>query len=556
MLTHIYIKDLVIVSTLDLALGPGMTALTGETGAGKSILIDALGLALGDKADNIMIRSGCERAEVSAELDLSRHPQALEWLADNGLEEGLQCILRRRLTRDARARGFINGRPVTQAQLQALGALLVDIHGQHAHQSLLRPVEQRQLLDAYGGCTALARQLAERFRQYRATRSRLEQLEAAARDRAARLELLSFQREELEHLAVSAEELRELDEEQRRLRNLDRLQEGSSRLLEILYDEETGIERRLGRALAELDGLLDYAAGLTEPRGLVESALIQIQEAAGGLRGFVESLDLDPQRLEVVEQRLSDIHDAARKLRVPPEGLPQRLEELCSELQGLERADSEVEELRCEVQVQRASYLEQAALLSAARHTAAEALAVTVSGSMQTLAMDGGTFSVQITPLPEDQAGAGGLESIEFLVSANPGQPLQPLARVASGGELSRISLAIQVATAECGQVPTLIFDEVDVGIGGGVAEIVGQLLRHLGAARQVLCVTHLPQVAAQAHHHLQVKKETRDGHTLTAIRPLGEDDRVAEVARMLGGLEITDMTLAHAREMLGTAEG
>ena len=556
MLTHIAIKDLAIVTTLELEFAPGMSALTGETGAGKSILIDALGLALGEKADNAMIRPGCERAEVSAEFDLAGHPQALAWLTEQGLEEETQCLVRRQLARDARNRAFINGRPVPQGQLQTLGTLLVDIYGQHAHQSLVRAAEQRQLLDGYAGTDSLARQVAESFRHYRAANDRLRSLESATADRAARLELLTFQREELERLAVTPETLRELDEEQRRLRNIGRLQEDCARLLQRLYDGEPCIESQLHETLGEVDGLLGFTTLLDEPRGLIESALIQLQEAAGGLRVFAESLELDPQRLEQVEERLSDLYGAARKYRIAPEALPQRLAEIHGELADLEQTDLQVTHWQREVATQRDRYRELATRLSEARQNTAARLSSTVTTSMQTLAMAGGEFVVQLTPLDEVQAGAGGLEAVAFLVRTNPGQPLQPLARVASGGELSRISLALQVATTSCGQVPTLIFDEVDVGIGGGVAEIVGQLLRRLGTARQVLCVTHLPQVAAQAHHHLLVQKQAHAGQTYTEIRPLEAETRVTEIARMLGGLEMTEMTLAHAREMLAGAGG
>ncbi len=555
MLTHIYVKDLAIVSTLELELSNGMTTLTGETGAGKSILIDALGLTLGDKTDNSMIRAGCARAEISAGFDLSHHPKAMAWLEENGLDDDGHCILRRRLALDARSRAYINGRPVPLHQIQSLGAQLVDIHGQHAHQSLLRAGEQRRLLDEYAGAAELAQQVADRFRDYRAAQVRLEELQAQARDRTSRLELLTFQRNELEALEVTEQELQELDQEQRRLHNTGHLRETSARLLQALYEDEHSIQSGLSRAVLELDELLAFSTHLSEPRELIEGAMIQVQEAAGALRDFADGLELDPQRLEQVEQRLSAIHDSARKYRSTPEELPARLEEISRVLAGLEDADLELEQLQLQVAELRAQYLAVASELSRRRREAATHLSETVTASMQTLGMDSGRFDVRVEELDEEKAGATGLDALAFLVSANPGQPLQPLIKVASGGELSRISLGIQVATAECGRVPTLIFDEVDVGIGGGVAEIVGQLLRRLGDSRQILCVTHLPQVAAQAHRQLQVKKQTRDGQTYTGITPLAPEQRVEEVARMLGGVEITKKTLAHAREMLAAAE-
>jgi len=556
MLTSIFVKDLAIVSTLELELGDGMSALTGETGAGKSILIDALGLTLGDKSDNAMIRAGCKRAEISAEFDLSGHAEALAWLEENGLDDDGQCILRRMLVRDSRSRAYINGRPVPLQQIQALGGKLVDIHGQHQHQSLLRPNEQRRLLDAYAGAGELAQQVAERFGDYRNARTRLDELQTQARDRTSRLELLGYQRDELEELAVTTEEIQELDQEQRRLQNTGRLQETSARLMQSLYDDEHSIESGLNRAVLELDELLAFSDHLGEPRELIEGAMIQVQEAAGSLRDFADGLELDPQRLEHVEQRLSDIHDASRKYRCTPEELPERLDEIRRELATLENADLELEQLEREVAGLHEHYLGDATELSRRRQEAGTRLSETVTASMQTLGMGGGRFEVQIEALEEQKAAAAGLDNVSYQVSANPGQPPQPLAKVASGGELSRISLAIQVATAECGRVPTLIFDEVDVGIGGGVAEIVGQLLQRLGGARQILCVTHLPQVAAQAHHQLQVKKQTRDGQTHTGITPLTAKQRVEEVARMLGGVEITETTLAHAREMLEAGGG
>ena len=554
MLTHIYVNDLAIVSTLELELSGGMSALTGETGAGKSILIDALGLTLGDKSDNAMIRAGCGRAEISAGFDLSHHPEAVAWLEENGLDDDGHCILRRLLVRDTSSRAYINGRPVPLQQIQSLGAQLVDIHGQHAHQSLLRAGEQRRLLDEYAGAAELTQQVADRFRDYRAARTRLEALQAQARDRASRLELLAFQRDELEALAVTGQELQELDQEQRRLHNTGHLQETSARLLQALYDDEHSIQSGLNRAVMQMDELLAFSSHLSEPRELIEGAMIQVQEAASALRDFADGLELDPQRLDQVEQRLSAIHDSARKYRSTPEELPARLEEICRELAELENADLELEQLERQAAGLREQYLAAAAELSQRRQGAAARLSETVTASMQTLGMDGGSFEARVEALEEEKAGVTGLDAIAFLVSANPGQSLQPLAKVASGGELSRISLGIQVATAECGRVPTLIFDEVDVGIGGGVAEIVGQLLRRLGDTRQILCVTHLPQVAAQAHRQLQVKKQTRDGQTYTGIAPLAPDQRVEEVARMLGGVEITKKTLAHAREMLAVA--
>lgn len=551
MLNHILIKDLAIVTAVELDLATGMTALTGETGAGKSILIDALGLALGDKADATLIRADCDRAEITASFELPERSQAHAWLRENALEEEGACIMRRLLVRNGRSRAFVNGRPVALQQLRELGEVLVDIHGQHDHQSLLRVKQQGALLDAYGQHAPLVGEVAALYRRYRNAASRLEQLRRASSDRAARLDLLRYQEDELSALDLAAEELTGLDEEQKRLRNIDRLRESCAALLHRLYDADRSVQGELSAAGSELGDLAALDERLNDPRELLESALIQLQEAASSLRDYADGLELDPGRLRQVEDRLEQIHDLARKYRVRPEQLPETLEALRTELEQLAAADFEVEHLTEEVAALHADYLDQARTLSARRATAGERLGATVTESMQTLGMAGGRFQAHIRIVEDDQAGSNGLDRVEFLVSANPGQPLKPLSKVASGGELSRISLAIQVATAECGRIPTLVFDEVDVGIGGGVAEIVGRLLRQLGAARQVLCVTHLPQVAAQAHHHLQVRKFARDSQTFTAISSLTPEQRIEEIARMLGGVAITATTLDHAREMI-----
>ena len=551
MLTHIAIRDLVIVSRLELELAYGMTALTGETGAGKSILIDALGLALGEKADAGMIRGGCERAEVTAAFDLGHCSEARDWLAEQALDDRDDCVIRRVLVREGRARAFINGRSASGAQLRDLGDLLVDIHGQHAHQSLLRPAAQCTLLDAYGGQQRRAAEVAELHRRWRELDTRLRALTAARQQRAERMDLLRFQVQELADLSLGEGELDALDAEQRRLANLGSLQGITAALVERLYDGDGALRDQLGHAGSELASLADIDPRLKETRELVDSATVQVEEAASNLRQYLDDLDMDPRRLAEVEERLGRIHDLARKYRVLPEQLLATLAERETELHALEQDDQAAGTLEADRDAAFKALLDAGRALSEARRAAAERLGETVTASMQELGMAGGHFAVGLERLADAEVNANGLDSIAFQVSANPGQPLQPLAKVASGGELSRISLAIQVATAELGRIPTLVFDEVDVGIGGGVAEIVGRLLRRLGEARQVLCVTHLPQVAAQAHAQLRVQKQAIDGQTYTEIAPLGEDTRVDEIARMLGGTEITATTRAHAAEML-----
>ncbi len=556
MLRHLHVKDLAIVDSLELELGPGLTALTGETGAGKSILIDALGLALGDRADSGMIRAGRERAEITAVFDLSDQVEAAAWLEEHDLDDGGECILRRVLNVRGRGRAFINGSPAPIQSLQALGDSLVDIQGQHAHQSLLRRDRQRLLLDAYAGHEPLAAEVANLYRGYRREQEQLDALRAAAADRATRIDFLRHQVGELLDLGLEPEELRQLDEEHARLSHAGQLQETCGQTIALLYEDEASVNGLLGRAAADIARLQAIDPALGETRELLEAALIQVDEASSNLRHYAAGLDMDPRQLERVEQRLAAIHDLARKHRVTPEELPARQAALQADLDQLENADVHLSELEQRVEALRGDYMEQARELSAQRHAAAARLGEQVTAAMQELGMAGGRLAVELEAVPEDQPAPGGLERPEFLVSANPGQAPQPLAKVASGGELSRISLAIQVVTAQCGQVPTLIFDEVDVGIGGRVAEIVGQLLRRLGESRQVLCVTHLPQVAAQGHGHLRVRKHSKKQETRAEITPLVEQDRVDEIARMLGGIEITEQTRAHATEMIGRAQG
>ena len=554
MLSQLLIRDLAIVTTLELDLHAGLTALTGETGAGKSILIDALGLALGERADNGMIRAGSERAEVTAVFDIGAQASVSDWLREQELDDGDECILRRSLNREGRSRAYINGRPVPLQQLQALGGLLVEIHGQHAHQSLLKGSHQRHLLDAYGGHLELAQETAGHFKAYLKSRKELDELVAAAADRASRIDLLQYQQNELATLDLSTEELATLDQEQRRLSHLDQLRQQCAEIVSGLDEREPSLRSLLARYGDQLAEMQNLDEALSEPREMLEGALIQVDESLAFLQSYLSDLEVDPAALQAVEERLEAIHDAARKYRAAPQELPQRLTEIEQELNQLEHADVELAALEQQVSVQLASYQSTAAKLCKAREKAAKRLSKEITQAMQELGMQGGVFAVDLSPLAQEKAGAQGTETVEFQVSANPGMPLQPLSRVASGGELSRISLAIQVSTIRYGETPTLVFDEVDVGIGGGVAEIVGQMLRTLGGSRQILCVTHLPQVAAQAMHHLQVSKSAEKQETRTRIAPLEAEQRIEEIARMLGGVKITDQTLAHAREMVDLA--
>ena len=554
MLTHLQIRDLAVVSSLELELSSGLTALTGETGAGKSILIDALGLALGERADKSMIRTGCERAEVTAVFDITAHTTISDWLVSETLDEAGECIMRRSLSREGRSRAFINGRPIPLQQLQTLGGLLVEIHGQHAHQSLLKKRHQRYLLDAYGGHLTLADETDREYRAYQVSRTKLDQLIAEAADQASRLDLLSYQQNELASLDLSLEELEQIDHEHKRLSHLDQLRAQCGDIVNGLDETEPSIRSLLARYTEQLESLLAVDDTLGTAHEMLAGALIQVDESLGFLRNYLSNQEIDPAALQQLEERLEAIHDCARKYRVSPQQLPERLQTIEQELSQLKNADVELASLEQQVGDQHKTYLDLARKLSQARRETAERLGSEISQMMQKLGMKGGKFAVNLIPIPDENGGAQGLEQIEFQVSANPGMPLQPLSKVASGGELSRISLAIQVATIRYGSTPTLVFDEVDVGIGGGVAEVVGQLLRTLGENRQILCVTHLPQVAAQAMHHLQVRKQSKRDETRTSISRLQPGDRIEEIARMLGGVKITEQTLAHAKEMVDMA--
>jgi len=548
MLRHLAIRDFVIVDRLELEFAAGFGALTGETGAGKSILIDALALALGERADAGVLRAGCDKAEVAATFDIGKLPQVGAWLAANDLETEDELILRRVLDAGGRSRGYINGSPATAQQLREVGEFLVDIHGQHAHQSLLRADAQRALLDSHAGLTASAQQVATAYRSWRDALQTLQSASAGAEALEREREQLKWQVRELDTLAFTCAEWAELEVEHRRLGHAASLIEGAQFALDVLADGEAACAGQVDRVATRLDGLASYDPVLQDVAGLLQSAQAELAEAVSTLRRYVDRVDLDPARLAEVERRMEAVLACARKYRVQAAELPVLLADWQARLAAL-NASADLAGLSARVAAARAEFLRLAELLSAGRRRVAGEMGAAVSALMQQLALATGRFEVALLPLAE--GAAYGLEQVEFRVGGLAGQEAKPLAKVASGGELSRISLAIQVLTSRSASVPTLIFDEVDVGIGGGVAEIVGRLLRELGGERQVLCVTHLPQVAARAEWQWQVSKETRDGATLSSIQPLGDDQRVREIARMLGGVEVTDITLAHARELL-----
>ena len=552
MLKFLAIRDFVIVSSLELDFSAGFTALTGETGAGKSILIDALSLALGERGDVTMVRNGCERAEIAAEFDIAALPHLQAWLSEQELagDDGV-CLLRRVLDANGRSRGFINGRSATLQQMRDAGEQLLDIHGQHAHQSLLRPDAQRALLDGYAGVTADAEKVAALYRDWQALRRRRISLSENADAVAAERELLRFQRDELEGLGFNAADWQELQADYARLAHAASLLETAAFGIETLSEADTACLAQLNALMARLRDGMAHDASLGETLRMLESAQAELQEAVYALRHYQQRLDTDPQRLHEQEQRIQDVMDAARKHRVAPEQLDETLQRIMARLAEL-GGDADLAALEQQEKSTQQNYLAAARKLTTTRKKAADKLAREITEAMQTLAMQGGSFAVALLPLADGNV--CGLETIEFQVAANPGVPVRSLTKVASGGELSRISLAIQVAASQVASVPTLIFDEVDSGIGGRVAEIVGHLLKKLGKDYHVLCVTHLPQVAAAADHQWQVSKAAENGVTLSHIAVLDGGQRVEEIARMLGGVKITETTRKHAAEMLGVA--
>ena len=548
MLRRLTIRDFVLVDRLELEFATGFGALTGETGAGKSILVDALAFALGDRADTGLIRNGAERAEVSAEFDLAGLHDAEVWLRERDLDADGGLLLRRVLDAGGRSRAYLNGSPVTVQQLREVAESLVDIHGQHAHQSLLRSDAQRLLLDSHAGLRSLQDDVAAAWRSWREARNLLDTASSGAAALAEEKEQLEWQVRELEMLGFSGEEWEQLNIEHKRLANATRLVEAARFSLDVLAESESACEAQIEAAADRIDDLTEFDPALSEVGALLHSAQTELAEAVSALRRYADRVDLDPQRLSEVESRIDAVLSCARKYRTVPDELPELLERWQGRLSVLgETAD--VVALEEKVQTVRKRYETLAGKLTKARAAAAIALGKDVSKVMQQLALAGGRFDVAL--LPVVAGSANGNEQIEFRISGLAGTDARALAKVVSGGELSRISLAIQVVTSQAASVPTLIFDEVDVGIGGGVAEVVGRLLRELGAERQVLCVTHLPQVAARANWQWQVSKSAQNGVLRSRVVQLDETGRVEELARMLGGVEITAITRQHAREML-----
>ncbi|MGF1695083.1 DNA repair protein RecN [Vibrio lamellibrachiae] len=551
MLAHLSVNNFAIVKSLQLELSKGMTSITGETGAGKSIAIDALGLCLGGRAEAGMVRQGEEKTEVSAAFLLDNNLLASRWLEDNDLLDGSECILRRTITKEGRSRAFINGSPVPLSQLKSLSQLLINIHGQHAHHQLMKSDYQMAMLDQYAGHLNLLKNTRNTYQQWRQADNLLKKLKENSQQNQAQKQLLEYQIKELNELSLGEDEYEQLEQEHKRLSNSGELASTCQQAIELIYEgEEVNALSILQSANQSLVQLAELDETLTELPSMVAEAIIQIEEVNAELRGYLDNIDVDPARMAYVEERFSKVMLIARKHHVMADGLYQHHQDLLAQIEALDCSDERLDELEQELEGKYQTFLSASEKLNKSRCRYAKELNKLISQSMHELSMEKAKFQISV-----DSEGAHpsplGMDSVCFLVSTNPGQPLQPIAKVASGGELSRISLAIQVITAQKVETPSLIFDEVDVGISGPTAAVVGKMLRTLGQSTQVLCVTHLPQVAGCGHQQLFVAKATKAGKTETKMHSLGTEERITELARLLGGSEITQSTLANAKELL-----
>lgn len=550
MLASIQIKNFALIEQLELDFHTGMTVITGETGAGKSIVIDALGLALGERADAASIRFGAEKADISASFTIAADSLANQWLAQQELDDGNECILRRVIAKEGRSRCFINGRSATLSMLRELGDLLVDIHGQHAHQSLLKPLQQLLLLDELTDDTAPLQEVKSLAAEHRKIASQLHELQQDTSQRQERSELLAYQLRELEALSLTESSIQQLEQDHARASNMQQLTQSTQQAMNDIFDQEPGLFGQLLHFQEQFKTLSEKDPALTAAYELLLSANSNLEEVKSELRHYQDSLDMDPEQLNELDERLTTLFDLARKHQVDMAELPTTEQQIRDELTQLEQASENTEELEQRLKQIEQEYRQAAEKLTKQRKQIAKQLSADVTKRMQSLGMDGGKLTIELQPHNENFSRHGN-EQVAFLVTANPGQPLQPLAKVASGGELSRISLAIQVITAEKRVTPCLIFDEVDVGIGGQTADIVGRMLENISQHAQVICVTHQAQVAARGAHHLRAIKTRHKNATETAMASLESHLRIEEIARMVGGQDITDSTLQHAKELL-----
>ncbi len=551
MLTHLSISNYAIAKQLDLNFGRGMTVITGETGAGKSITLDALGLTLGDRSDSNSVGVHGDSAEIHAGFDIEDNAEITQWLQERDLAHNHELLLRRVIFRDGKSRAYINGRPATLQDLKMLGAHLVEIHGQHDHQSLLKRDNQRKLLDTFAKAQELSGGVAAKMRQYRKLEQQLRASTSQSMEQTARAQLLRYQVDELALLALAPGELAELEHTQVRLAQTEEALASNQRAMELCCGDDNGASISLHRAIKVLEQVAAPGQALNSALQLLYNARIQLEEAEVSLKEHADSLEFDDQQLQQIEARLSQAYQIARKHRVQPSDLPALTARLQAELASIDGGDDMRAALEVELKKTRAQALQMAQELTTHRRSAAAALSEAVNSLLSSLRMQHCRFQVALLPLEEPSH--CGLEEIEFRISTDAGREPQPLGRIASGGELSRVGLAIQVATTDSRRTPTMIFDEVDAGIGGGVAEVVGNLLRELGKNCQVICITHLAQVACKGHHHFVVAKHHAPKQTSATINSLDENEKVAEIARMLGGIAITEQTRAHAREMLAT---
>ena len=555
MLLSITINNYTLVDTLEIEFLSGTTAITGETGAGKSLILDALSMALGDRADSSTIRQGKDRAQITASFDISDLSEARQWLDIHDFSTDNECILRRIYTTEGRSKGYINGQPCTMQQLQQLGDVLVDLHSQHEHQSLLRRNTHRKLLDEFNGSIELAEQVADDFQNWHRTAKQLHDLSERSDELNARRELLQFQVEELQEFNLEPSYLQQLELEQQHLANAEKIIQDSQKLLAISDQGETfNLRDGFNQSLSILSQLKHKPKALEEAEQLLQSGLIQVDEAVHCIEQHIDRFEVNPQRLQQIEDELGLIFQLARKHRVDSHQLGDKLNELVLELKQLTTGDQNLEALQQQVDQLADTYKKAATKLSLIRQQGAVKMSDDINQQLQQLSMEGANLLVKLTPLGETSFKSYGLEDIELVISTNPGQAHKPLAKVASGGELSRVSLAIQVVAAANSSIPTVVFDEVDVGIGGSTADIVGKLLKQLGSKGQVISVTHQPQVAAHAHQHYVVSKMTANSSAESTIVHLNNTQRIEELARMLGGAKVTQQTLSHASELFDLA--
>lgn len=555
MLKRVYIKNFAIIQECDLEFLNGMIVLTGETGAGKSIIIDAIELVLGQRASGDVVRVDAERADICVTFDIGSIEGAIQFLRDHELDNEEECLIRRVIYQDGRSKSSINGIPVTQQILREFSAWLIDIHGQHEFQTVLKRDHQRYLLDNFAHHEVLLKTTKEIYAKWRKTKDELTILIQTHQDIQAKTEFLTYQVQELDALNLGENEITEINQEYRQLANADLLLGNCQMAINAIEnDSQDNISamsalNKAYQSIAALGELNPFLQNIAES---INGIIIQTREASQDLRFLFEKIDLNPERLSFLESRLNTIYDLAKRHRVNPEEIPIIHKQKKAELDQLKNNDERLQMLQQEIEQLEKEYEKIANQLSKSRQKIAKKLSQAITKHIQSMGMPGGKLEISLEALETDEPNSYGKEKVLFLVSTNPGQPLKPLTQVVSGGELSRISLAIQVITAQDDKTPTLIFDEIDVGVGGAIAEIIGRLLSDLGKITQVFCITHLPQVAACGHHHFQVEKKSDQSTTDTAMHYLTPEQRIQEIARMLGGLKITDQTLAHAKEMLG----